>query len=285
MNTNFQDDFDAFLDSCADDHIAVKPASPARKQYPCGQCAGTGRYQGARVHQAKSHCFACKGKGYFLSSHEDRKQAAAKRAQSKKATLEAKRAAFDEQHPGVADELFSAVRAGSTNDFINSLAGAIHQYGSLTDNQVNAYYRGKAKLEQMKAERAAREAAAPEVDLTPIRTMFETAVENGYKKPTYRAEGLVISRAPDTGSNPGALYVKTDEQEYLGKVVGVKLHALRTAPDSLHTALAAIAADPLGAALRYGQRTGRCACCGRELTNHASIDLGIGPICKQKWGL
>jgi hypothetical protein len=39
------------------------------------------------------------------------------------------------------------------------------------------------------------------------------------------------------------------------------------------------------AAVRYGRQTGRCSCCGRELTNKASIDAGIGPICASKWGL
>lgn len=32
----------------------------------------------------------------------------------------------------------------------------------------------------------------------------------------------------------------------------------------------------------YGHRTGRCCCCGRELTNETSITLGIGPICLAK---
>lgn len=36
-------------------------------------------------------------------------------------------------------------------------------------------------------------------------------------------------------------------------------------------------------AARYGQVTGRCACCGRELTNEESIERGIGPICWEKY--
>jgi len=43
------------------------------------------------------------------------------------------------------------------------------------------------------------------------------------------------------------------------------------------------ATDPLAAAIAYGRETG--SCCGRELTNKVSIDLGIGPICREKWGL
>jgi hypothetical protein len=49
-------------------------------------------------------------------------------------------------------------------------------------------------------------------------------------------------------------------------------------------ALALIASNPNRAATMHGQRTGRCSCCGRELTNPDSIALGIGPICKDRWG-
>lgn len=45
------------------------------------------------------------------------------------------------------------------------------------------------------------------------------------------------------------------------------------------------ARDPRAAAIAYGQRTGTCSCCGRELTRHSSIDAGIGPVCATKWGL
>ena len=45
------------------------------------------------------------------------------------------------------------------------------------------------------------------------------------------------------------------------------------------------AADPYAAAKLYGQNTGSCSCCGRELTNALSIELGIGPICREKFGL
>jgi hypothetical protein len=136
-----------------------------------------------------------------------------------------------------------------------------------------------AKTEQKRVER--ENAPKAVVDLQPIRDMFEKAVVNGYKKPTYRAEGLVISRAPDHGANPGALYIKREEGQYLGKLIGTTYKGLKDAEPMLE----AIATDPLAAALRYGQRTGRYACCGRELTNHTSIDLGIGPICREKWGL
>jgi hypothetical protein len=113
--------------------------------------------------------------------------------------------------------------------------------------------------------------------------MFDRAVASGYKSPKYRAEGLLISRAPDHGNNPGFLYVKEIESEtYFGKIgpdMRYKGNSLAIEP------LAAIALDPTAAAIRYGNRTGRCACCGRELTKDESIARGIGPICAERWGL
>ena len=40
---------------------------------------------------------------------------------------------------------------------------------------------------------------------------------------------------------------------------------------------------PLQAAMKYGKLSGRCCSCGRELTNDGSIELGIGPICAEKF--
>lgn len=39
----------------------------------------------------------------------------------------------------------------------------------------------------------------------------------------------------------------------------------------------------LDAAKAYGRATGTCCCCGRELTDPASIEDGIGPICATKF--
>ena len=54
---------------------------------------------------------------------------------------------------------------------------------------------------------------------------------------------------------------------------------------SLIAALERVAKDPTAAARLYGQETGQCSCCGRELTRKESIDRGIGPICAELFGL
>lgn len=48
--------------------------------------------------------------------------------------------------------------------------------------------------------------------------------------------------------------------------------------------LEAIAEDPKGAMVAYGRRTGVCGMCGRKLTDPASIEEGIGPICARRLG-
>jgi hypothetical protein len=113
--------------------------------------------------------------------------------------------------------------------------------------------------------------------------MFNKAHE-AIKTPKFRFEDLVISRAPDTGANAGALYVKADGQ-YVGKVKEGKFFGIRFTPEDTLSKLQQIAESPLSSAVAYGRKTGTCACCGRELTVHASIERGIGPICAERFGL
>ncbi|MCP4127366.1 MAG: hypothetical protein GY753_09920, partial [Gammaproteobacteria bacterium] len=80
------------------------------------------------------------------------------------------------------------------------------------------------------------------------------------------------------------LYVK-DDGEYAGKISPEgKFFGLRSARNGVADELVALAKDPLSEAKAYGQRTGSCCCCGRELTDGKSIEAGIGPICASKWG-
>lgn len=48
--------------------------------------------------------------------------------------------------------------------------------------------------------------------------------------------------------------------------------------------LAAVAANPQAASMRYGREIGKCGVCGRTLTNDESRAAGIGPVCAQKMG-
>ncbi len=277
--------FDDLEDKTALDAATVAGTSeiPESERFPCNACSGTGKYCGRRVHQSKKHCFACGGKGWFKTSARDRQKKTTQRHDRKRAKLVNTQATFNETNPGLASFLGEA---GDWSEFARSLSEAIGQYGFLTDRQLFAANNMRAKCEAKKAEKeATKHAASGTVDLDAIRAMFDAAVASSLAKPVYRAEGLVLTLAPMHGRNPGAIYVKQDDGDiYMGKVLGVEFQASRDTTPGTIDRLQAIAAEPLEAAIRYGRLTGRCSCCGRKLTNKKSIELGIGPICRQKWG-
>ncbi len=274
-------DFGAYVATLEDDVIDGEFRPPVktkqtqdtkRVKFTCPNCGGSGQYR----HFGK--CFTCAGKGYFLTSERERADNRRKYREDKVKNLTDAYAAFTAANPGVVEFIRDAAK---WSEFAVSMQTAIAQYGALTEGQLAAIRRIQAKCaERAEARKQERIAGSAEVDLTPIREMFERAVASGYKRPSYRAADLQISRAPDHGRNPGALYVTSAlNDDYLGKIIGTA-YSGKPAPG-----LVAIAADPKGEAVRYGQRTGSCSCCGRTLTNHASIELGIGPICAERWGL
>jgi hypothetical protein len=275
-NDEYQEDWGALEDHLVNGEFrppATKTVSIDTKnqRFPCPSCGGSGQWRG------RGKCFACKGKGYFLTSERDRQKARQRSHESKAKSLASARELFEQNYPDITPALADFAK---WSPFAADLLTKLNQYGSLTAPQVAAIRNMAAKAALKTAERA-REIAAgsAEVDLSPVRAMFETAYSNGYKRPTYRAAGLVITRAPDSGKNPGALYVCDEADNYLGKIIGTSYTGKPA------TALQLIAADPKGEAIKYGQRTGKCSCCGRLLTNEESISLGIGPICRDKWGL
>jgi len=163
----------------------------------------------------------------------------------------------------------------SWNSFASSLVEQYSKRGTLSDKQTGAAI---AMLMKVKANKA-QKADAPSIDLGNVVAMFSKAHE-AIKTPRFRFEDLVISRAPDHGVNAGALYVKVNG-DYAGKVKEGKWFGSQDILPKLQQ----ISKDPLSSAVAYGRRTGTCACCGKELTVHESIERGIGPICAEKWGL
>ena len=121
------------------------------------------------------------------------------------------------------------------------------------------------------------------ITVEQIERSFATARGNGIKRPKLRLDTFIFSRAPDTGRNAGSIYV-TEDEVYLGKVTGGRFAPSRDCDTDTTARIVAAASDPDAAARAYGLRTGVCSCCGRGLTNGLSIDLGIGPICRSKFG-
>lgn len=239
----------------------------------CPKCRGSGYWRPGYP------CFTCKGKGKATT-----RQAGAIKA---KATREANHQAWCEGHHDLLTTL------GSMSDWNTFAASMLEQVSSgraLTENQTAACRRMFAKIEarreQKRLERQAEQSAkSGTVTIDAINALFARATDNDIKRPVFRAEGLEISKASPKGRNAGALYVKAEDDTYLGKIVGQQFLASREAPADTLEKLQAIATDPTAAAIRYARRTGRCGCCGHGLVDPVSIRAGIGPICAGNWGL
>lgn len=118
---------------------------------------------------------------------------------------------------------------------------------------------------------------------------FMAARAKGAKRLTMRFSDAIL-KLNKTGD---AIWVlsSTEKEEgnyglqpkYLGKVTPNRIDSRIS--DDVKAVLLEAAADPLTAAVKYGRETGSCSCCGKELTNKQSIELGIGPICREKFGL
>lgn len=128
-----------------------------------------------------------------------------------------------------------------------------------------------------------------EAQFSKLFEVFKAAKSRGLKRLTMRFSGIRVKPSRDLGS----LWILSDTEteignygeqpKYLGKVTPNRLDS-RLA-DNVKAVLLEAAADPLSAAVKYGKETGSCSCCGRDLTNPESIRLGIGPICREKFGM
>jgi len=163
-----------------------------------------------------------------------------------------------------------------TNDFARSLRAGVLRWGSLTPRQLDAVRRCSAPR-----------AAAQAVNDAALRACFDKALASKLKRPVLRLDSVKVSPAPATGKNPGALYVKSTDNDgtYLGKVMGGAFTPSRDCTPEQAAEVAALMSDPAKALDAYGKRTGNCGCCGRALTAAESVERGIGPICAANFGL
>lgn len=263
--------------------LLTRVESTNSERYPCEYCGGTGEYRGVRLHQPRSECFACRGRGSFKTSRSDRLKAREQR-QARKAKKEQERVnEFSEEHPGLVEFLEGAA---SWSGFASDMLASLRKYGSLTERQLSAVSSMMAKSEQRKKERQPEKPL--DFDLQPLFNLFNSASGSGLKRPRLTIHSVTVSRAPDNGANAGCLYVKRNG-EYAGKVTPAgELRIIRDMAEhreEITKTLESIAADPLGFATAYGKETGICCCCNRELTDPVSVAAGIGPICAGKWGL
>lgn len=133
------------------------------------------------------------------------------------------------------------------------------------------------------------ESSADGAQFSRLFEVFKAAKARGLKRLTLRLSGVNVKPNRDLTTLWVTSQTETEEgnygpqPKYLGKITPNRLDSRLT--DDVKSVILEAASDPLTAAVRYGKETGACSCCGRELTNPESIRMGIGPICREKFGL
>lgn len=138
-------------------------------------------------------------------------------------------------------------------------------------------------------------AAPVAVNLAPIVRMLERAGLH-VKRPriTFNAipgaDHPVQIKLATSGRHLGSAHV-TDgmpygENRYFGRIEAEGAFVSgRDLTECVRQWLIALAADPARIAGAYGQSSGACCFCNRELTDARSLTVGYGPICADHYGL
>jgi Family of unknown function (DUF6011) len=262
------------------------------EEKPCTTCLGTGQKKYGYRNIQYFPCTVCKGTGKVTHERLNRRAGAKKARATREENLAKKKAEFKAAHPAVVAWIED--RAMKNVKLAISMAENINLYGSLKENGIALIERLiKEDAERAEARKAEQMKSAVDVSAgaEKILTALRQAVEKGLKRPSLRTQVCTFSLAPASGRNAGCVYVveraargSGDENKYLGKIdpTGMFMASRDCTPEQ-KAAVALVAADPLAAAVLYGRMTGQCSCCGKELTNQKSIDLGIGPICLAKY--
>ena len=177
------------------------------------------------------------------------------------------------------EEIISALKPMTEwNDFAASLLQQHQAKGDLSQRQWDAAERMILKVQATNQRKAS---LSRDVDVSRIKSLL---TEAKVKKPVFRAGELAFSLAPAHGRNAGAVYVKRGV-DYQGKIAGGRFIPVSACHTATADAVVSVAADPRGEAVKHGKASGQCSCCGRRLTDPVSIEMGIGPICADNWGL
>lgn len=248
----------------------------------CKKCNGSGRWIPSFGYGGARRCFSCNGRGYHefktpaVQRAFNRDRAAAKKERTATQAIDSFKSEFSAEYDWM-------VASAPNFEFAQSMLEAVRKYGSLTERQLAAVQKCVAKVAERNAERQVRAASAPTVSIEAIETAFSNAKVAGIQRPKLRLDTFVFSPAPDAGKNAGAIYVK-EEGQYLGKVMGGKLFAVRECSAEAQNRILAVASDPASAAVAYGKKFGSCAVCARTLSDPVSVERGIGPICADRFG-
>lgn len=265
-----------------------KPETDARKApiVDCPKCRGTGHFV-SYSGRVLGNCFKCDGSGKTKGLLQDAASVARRESYQAKKVEEfrahkARVEAWGDEHVDVLKWVDSAAARGF--EFAISLRDRLNSVGTLTEGQVAAVRRAIQKSQERRTEQAANAPSVAGEGFQRLLASFETAKSNGLKSPKVRIGSLSFSPAKAESANAGFLYVKS-AGEYAGKISpDGRLFACSNVDQATRDQIVRVGRDPLAEAVAHGKATGQCSCCGRELTDPASIAAGIGPICAENFG-
>ena len=265
--------------------------------FECEQCKGEGTKLIGYVNLRHVECFYCNGTGKRKTSSEHRAKLKATRKANEQKRAAEKSAKFEQWLATTTVEQRAAIKwlrdqvAYSTfygrSDFARSMIERVDARDILTENMINAVTSMHSKAMHQSAKREADKqsemvAGAVSDKFADLFAAFAKAHQE-IQRPVFRVEHIKVTRAPDHGTNAGCLYVKSTDGDYLGKITPSGQFKGK-ATEEQRQSIDALAANPYDAVIKYGRDKGQCGCCGKELTKKQSIEDGIGPICKDKWG-
>ena len=277
---DMRDDLGEVYKPSSNPHKAIAPAPDAHRE-KCPRCGGSGMTP--YTHREGGVCFSCKGVGYheFKTSPEQRQKARA-RAKARKGERGRK---WLEAHEAEAQWMATAAERGF--EFALKMLHAVEKYGSLTDGQlaaVNRCIENDATRAVRRAQEAAEQRKRSEVVAsTKIHDAFTTARLAGLKYPRIDLGGLTFKPGKAGGPNADSIWV-TKGGEFMGGIKAGVFKPSRECDQDSQATIMKVVEDPKAAAVSHGLQTGSCACCRRVLTNKESIELGIGPICAERFG-
>jgi hypothetical protein len=297
--TNPTPDFDDFADIAKDFGIteapraltpkAVEHLADETKRFTegCPACRGTGKFV-SWSGRVVGDCFKCKGVGKrtYKSSPETRAHNRVKAATRRDGRWTDKIDTFIKAYPHIVTWINETA---GTFEFAAKMRDGLAMYGSLTPNMIAACEKCIARKNEWKEKKTS------DIDVTLIHTAFNKAREyaakhgEGIEKLRLRYAGFTFSL---DRSDVNVLWVKSDTEKNphtgkrlcYGKTNGDKFESFKACTPEIRDRIVEIAKDPAAAARAYGQHYNFCSCCSRKLTNPKSREMGIGPICAERFG-
>ena len=171
-------------------------------------------------------------------------------------------------------DLAAWLRKQTWSDFAQSLAGFHADRGYLTPKQVASATSMRTKVEARQDERDTNKGATSDIDLSELPSGYY-AVPGGDTRLKVRVNHVTKGKWDgftfvDDGAEYGSQQkygMQRPDGKYKGKI-----------EDQLRT----IVADPQAAGRAYAAITTRCYRCNLKLEDETSVELGIGPICRNK---